>query len=81
MYRTQLKQKETPVIATDGMLNMKSPVSRNARPLRRQSLSGTQSPVMSSTTSVGVISNGFRKCPDELKSQGSITITYLLRCL
>ncbi|KAK1386615.1 Calponin-homology (CH) domain-containing protein [Heracleum sosnowskyi] len=58
--RNQLKQKETLVIATDGMLNMKSPVSRNARPLRRQSLSGTQSPVMSSTTSIGVISNGFR---------------------
>ncbi|KAL8133414.1 uncharacterized protein LOC141712521 [Apium graveolens] len=58
--RNQLKQKGSPVIATDGMLNMKSPVPRNARPLRRQSLSGTQSPVMSSTTSVGEISNGFR---------------------
>lgn len=62
MYRNQHKQKETPLIKADGSLNIKSPTSGNARTLRRRSLSGTQCPNMSSTTSVGVNLNGFSKC-------------------
>ncbi|KAL1821037.1 kinesin-like protein KIN-14L isoform X2 [Daucus carota subsp. sativus] len=57
--RNQHKQKETPLIKADGSLNIKSPTSGNARTLRRRSLSGTQCPNMSSTTSVGVNLNGF----------------------